>query len=97
MFCIDRNEAVDWGNNIVEKHFAHAAKKDTEKFQDDDTLYRLLEDDESNALNADVSSDCQPRPGNYNDYNNYVTDWLQASCTRKNLTTCQQDVFATSL
>lgn len=59
---VDRNAAVDWGNNIVEKHFAHAAKKDTEKFQDDDTLYRLLEDDESNALNADVSSDCQPRP-----------------------------------
>jgi hypothetical protein len=50
----------------LDKHFLHSVKKaDTEKFQDDDTLYRLLQDDESNALNADVSSDCEPRPGSY--------------------------------
>ena len=51
------------GNSLLEKHFSHSAKKDTTEFTDDDTLYRLLEDDESNALNADVSSDCEPRPG----------------------------------
>ncbi len=68
MFSIDRNKGVEMGQSLLDKHFAHSAKKDTDKFQDDDTLYRLLQDDESNALNADVSSDCEPRPGNYNDY-----------------------------
>ena len=53
------------GKIFLEKHFLHSAKKDSENFKDDDTLYRLLQDDESNALNADVSSDCEPRPGIY--------------------------------
>ena len=60
---VDRKQAVAMGNSLLEKHFSHSAKKDTTEFTDDDTLYRLLEDDESNALNADVSSDCEPRPG----------------------------------
>ena len=58
----DRNRAVEMGKIFLEKHFLHSAKKDSENFKDDDTLYRLLQDDESNALNADVSSDCEPRP-----------------------------------
>lgn len=49
--------------NLLEKHFAHHVKKDLTEFHDDEKLYRFLEDDESNALNADVSSDCEPRPG----------------------------------
>lgn len=53
------------GQYLLAKHFAHSVKKDSaDEFQDNDTLYRLLLDDESNALNANVSSDCEPRPGN---------------------------------
>lgn len=59
---VDRGKAVEMGQSLIDKHFSHSAKKDTELFRDDDTLYRLLEDDESNALNADVSSECEPRP-----------------------------------
>ena len=51
------------GQALMDKHFCHSAKKETELLQDNDSLYRLLQDDESNSLNADVSSDCEPRPG----------------------------------
>ena len=63
MFYIDRKKAVEIGKSLLDKHFAHSAKKDTAEFKDNDTLYRLLEHDESNALNANVSSDCEPRAG----------------------------------
>ena len=49
---------------IVGRHFGHAVKKGKQaEFKDDSTIYRFLEDDESNALNAGLSSLCDPRPG----------------------------------
>ena len=49
---------------IVERHFGHAVKKGHQaEFKDDQTIYRFLEDDENNALNAGMSSLCEPRPG----------------------------------
>ncbi|XP_046848740.1 uncharacterized protein LOC124442286 isoform X2 [Xenia sp. Carnegie-2017] len=59
---VDRTRGVAMAQNLLEKHFAHHVKKDLTEFHDDEKLYRFLEDDESNALNADVASDCEPRP-----------------------------------
>lgn len=59
----DHSKALEMGQSLIDKHFSHSVKKEGEPFRDDDTLYRLLQDDESNALNADVSSECEPRPG----------------------------------
>lgn len=52
------------GQQLVERNFGHSAQKDGNKgFKDDDTIYRFLEDDESRALNGDVRTQCEPRPG----------------------------------
>ena len=48
---------------LVTRHFGHNVKNDTENFQDDNSIYRFIEDDESNALNSGVKTQCEPRPG----------------------------------
>jgi hypothetical protein len=60
----ERDQATAMCQNLIEHHFVHPVKKgDEEKgFSDDDTLFRFLEDDESNALNSGVGSLCEPRP-----------------------------------
>ena len=49
------------GQLLIDRHFGHNVK-DGETFQDDNSYYRLLEDDNSSALNAGPLSECEPRP-----------------------------------
>ncbi|XP_045158695.2 uncharacterized protein LOC123524512 isoform X2 [Mercenaria mercenaria] len=57
---VDRERAVEMGQALIDRHFGHQLKNQ-ETFQDADVYYRLLEDDDSSALNAGPS-DCNPRP-----------------------------------
>lgn len=60
---IDRPAAVDMCKLLVERHFTTAASGQTSvKFKDDSSIYKFIEDDDSNALNATVPSSCAPRP-----------------------------------
>ncbi|KAH3698494.1 uncharacterized protein LOC127862312 isoform X2 [Dreissena polymorpha] len=56
---LDRERAVEMGQALIDKHFGHHVKGG-ELFQDADIYYRLLEDDDTSALNSG-SSDCDPR------------------------------------
>ena len=48
---------------LVERNFGHCVEKGKHtEFKDDNSIYRLLEDDESTALNSGMSSVCEPRP-----------------------------------
>ena len=48
---------------LVERNFGHGVEKGKHtEFKDDSSIYRLLEDDESTALNSGMSSVCEPRP-----------------------------------
>ncbi len=58
----DLDTAVEVGQNLIDRHFGSQVKKE-ETFKPDGTLYQLLEDSETNALNAGETSSCQPRPG----------------------------------
>ena len=59
----DREKAVEMCRQLVERNFGHSLEKGKQtEFRDDDSIYRLLEDDESTALNSGMSSDCEPRP-----------------------------------
>ena len=60
--CIAREVAVEMGQSLLDQHFGHNVKSE-QVFKDDDTYYRLLEDDKSNALNAGETSSCQPTSG----------------------------------
>ena len=42
------------GQALINRHFGHHVK-DQETFQDADVYYRLLDDDDSSALNAGVT------------------------------------------
>ncbi|KAL4235616.1 hypothetical protein ACF0H5_004011 [Mactra antiquata] len=57
---LDRDRAIEMGQALIDRHFGHQLKKQ-ETFQDADVYYKLIEDDDSDALNAG-SSDCEPRP-----------------------------------
>ena len=50
------------GQALIDRHFGHQVKN-SEVFEDKDVYYKLLDDDESVALNAGGLSDCDPRPG----------------------------------
>lgn len=63
LFVSDRERAVEMGQALIDRHFGHQVKN-AETFQDADVYYRLLEDDDTSALNAGPS-DCDPRPGKY--------------------------------
>lgn len=52
------------GQALIDKHFGHNVKSQ-ETFQDTDVYYRLLDDDETEALNSGTMSDCEPRPGTF--------------------------------
>nr|XP_039267870.1 uncharacterized protein LOC120342896 isoform X1 [Styela clava] len=57
----DRKQAAEMAANLYRLHFlsnVHAG----DAFNDDSTLYRLLQDEPSNALNANVSVDVKPLP-----------------------------------
>ena len=60
---LDREKAIEMCRQLVERNFGHGVEKGKEtEFKDDDSVYRLLEDDESTALNSGMSSVCEPRP-----------------------------------
>ena len=60
-----RQQAVEMGQALIERHFGHDVKKN-ERFKDDaSAIYRLLDDDDSDALNAGTMSKCEPRSGAY--------------------------------
>ena len=52
---------MEMGQALIDQHFGSDVKKSSE-FKNDDTYYRLIEDDETMALNSG-SSTCAPRPG----------------------------------
>ncbi|XP_071117898.1 uncharacterized protein [Haliotis cracherodii] len=59
---LDRERAVEMGQQLVEKHFSHQVKSGQETFKDEKVYYRLLDDDDSIALNdAGKMSECEPR------------------------------------
>ncbi len=49
------------GQQLIDRHFGHQVKEN-QTFQDDKVHYRLIEDDDSTALNAGETSQCQARP-----------------------------------
>ncbi|XP_077981062.1 uncharacterized protein LOC144436208 [Glandiceps talaboti] len=60
---VDRTTAKEMGQAMLERRFCHAVKSQDTTFRDDKyTYYRLVEDDDRNALNAGISSECDPRP-----------------------------------
>ena len=60
----ERSHAVEMCKQLIEKHFGKSVKdKGQIEFRDDDTIYRFLEDDQTNALNSEMNSDCEPRKG----------------------------------
>eukprot|EP00112_Aurelia_sp_Birch-Aquarium-sp1_P013372 Seg2837.2 transcript_id=Seg2837.2/GoldUCD/mRNA.D3Y31 product="DEP domain-containing mTOR-interacting protein" protein_id=Seg2837.2/GoldUCD/D3Y31 len=62
---LDRGHAIEMCKQLVEKHFGKSVKnKGQLEFRDDETIYRFLEDDQTNALNSEINSDCEPRGGN---------------------------------
>lgn len=67
VFCnllsTDRECAVEMGQALIDQHFGADINKHQIIFKDDETIYRLLEDDQSTALNAGTVSQCEPRPG----------------------------------
>ena len=60
---IDKKDAIEMGQTLIDKNFGNKAKDEAE-FKEDGKFYRLLEDDESSALNAGATSSCTPRPAN---------------------------------
>jgi len=63
LYLLERPVAIEMCRQLVERNFGHSLEKgkDTE-FRDDDSIYRLFEDDESTTLNSGMSSLCEPRP-----------------------------------
>ncbi|CAH3035075.1 unnamed protein product [Pocillopora meandrina] len=60
---IGKEKAVEMCRELVERNFGHGVEKGKHtEFKDDNSIYRLLEDDESTALNSGMSSVCEPRP-----------------------------------
>lgn len=60
----DRERAVEMGQQLIDRHFGYNVKTD-EIFRDDQTYYRLMEDDETSALNSGSVSECEPQPGSF--------------------------------
>ncbi|KAL9968655.1 hypothetical protein ACROYT_G020770 [Oculina patagonica] len=60
---VGKEKAIEMCRQLVERNFGHSLEKGKQtEFKDDDSIYRLLEDDESTALNSGMSSMCEPRP-----------------------------------
>lgn len=58
---LDRQQAVETATNLYKFHFLSSVHAG-DNFKEDSTLYRLLQDEPSNALNANVSVDLKPMP-----------------------------------
>jgi len=58
----DEGAALEKGQYLLDHHFAHSLSG-SEKFEKSSSLYRLLEDDDSSALNQGDTSDCVSRTG----------------------------------
>ena len=58
----DKETAIEVGQNLIDRHFGNQVKQD-QVFKADDTLYQLLEDSDTNALNTGATTLCTPRPG----------------------------------
>ncbi|KAK7108643.1 uncharacterized protein [Littorina saxatilis] len=56
---IERTVAVEMGQHLIESHFGHNIKSNVQ-FQDADVYFRLLEDEDTVALNGDKITDCKP-------------------------------------
>lgn len=51
------------GQALISRHFGHSMPPEPEEvFRPDDTIYRLLEDDDSDALNSGPISATEPLP-----------------------------------
>ena len=59
---LDRDAAIDMCQQLVQRHFGHSIKNET-VFKDDNTIYRFIEDDQGNALNSGIHTQCESRPG----------------------------------
>lgn len=59
---LDTETALETGKKLLEYHFLSAVRGE-ETFKNDSTLYRLLRDEPSNALNATVDSNAKPANG----------------------------------
>ncbi|CAD5115554.1 DgyrCDS4518 [Dimorphilus gyrociliatus] len=55
---LDETTAIEMGQALIDQHFGKEVKKDGQTFKADNTLYRLIEDDDSTALNAGETSPC---------------------------------------
>lgn len=70
---LDHSRAIEMGKQLISRSFGHAvAGGGNEDEFNEDTYYRLLEDDESSALNAGQMSECAPHPGNLKNDANFV-------------------------
>ncbi|ESP05372.1 hypothetical protein LOTGIDRAFT_227994 [Lottia gigantea] len=58
---LEREQAIEMGQALIDNHFGHNVKS-SETFEDKDVYYRLLDDDDEDALNSGGMSDCKPRP-----------------------------------
>ncbi|XP_014667662.1 PREDICTED: uncharacterized protein LOC106809184 [Priapulus caudatus] len=58
---VDRVTAIEMGESLIQQHFAHNVKR-ASKFTDDASVFRLLDDEQSGALNAGTMSECLPLP-----------------------------------
>ncbi|XP_030845992.1 uncharacterized protein LOC593247 [Strongylocentrotus purpuratus] len=59
----DRATGIVSGQDLLDRGYAAAVKATRDgRFEDNDTLYRLLEHDQNSALNAGLTSECEARP-----------------------------------
>ena len=60
---IDRETATNIGQQLVERHFGKSVKRRASTpFKDDNTIYHFISNGDSNALNAWLHTQCEPRP-----------------------------------
>ena len=60
----DKETAIEVGQNLIDRHFGNQVNQD-QVFRADDTLYQLLEDSDTNALNTGTTTQCTPRSGKH--------------------------------
>ncbi|XP_054767788.2 uncharacterized protein LOC129275039 isoform X1 [Lytechinus pictus] len=59
----DRSTGIVSGQDLIDRGFASTVKGSHDgRFEDNDSLLRLLEHDENTALNSGLSSECEARP-----------------------------------
>ncbi len=63
VFLTNSASALELGQALIYQHLGSVVNRQILVFKDDESLYRLLEDDISTALNVGFASHCEPRPG----------------------------------